>query len=362
MSRWRHNAAIGLAGVAAASVVVWLSIGRPKLPAWLWWGALGLLILLVFATLLLALLGPGARWMAGVPGTTKTIYAILEPKERLDAINNVRTAVLQSVTGFALLLGLAFTAAGLLNTGRTLQTAQQGQITDRYTKAVEELGASDAAERLGGIYALQRLAQDSPSDQTTIMMVLSSYIRIHAWDKPQPGAYKNYLPVDVSAALQVIGNRDRTHDSTKFRIPLYAIDLDHRNLDYVNLTSANLRASDLRGADMVQAQLSNALLGTANLSGADLSNADLTKAGLVDTRLVGAKLTNDDLSNSDLSGADLSGADLSGANLSGADLSGANLSGADLSGANLSGAHLSGADVSGANLTGANLPVAYIKP
>jgi hypothetical protein len=354
MSRWRRNA-IGLAVVAAVSVVVWLSIARPKLPAWLSWGALGLLILLVFVTLLLALLGPGARWMAGVPGTTKATY--LEPKERLEAINNVRTAVLQSVTGFALLLGLAFTAAGLVNTGRTLQTAQEGQITDRYTKAVEELGASDTAERLGGIYALQLLAQDSPPDQTTIMKVLSSYIRIHAWDKPQPGAAKNYLPVDVSAALQVIGNRDLTHDGAQFRIPLYAIDLDHRDLDYVNLTGANLRASDLRSADMVQAQLSNVLLGTANLSGADLSNADLTNAGLVGTRFVGANLTDDNLSKSDLSGADLSGADLSGA-----DLSGANLRGADLSGANLSGAHLGGADVSGANLAGAILPVAYKKP
>jgi len=352
MSRWRHNVAIGFAGVAAGSAAVWLSIGRPKLPAWLWWSALAFLIPLVFATLLLALLGPGVRWMAGVPQPTKSVYAVLEPKDRLDAVNNVRTAVLQSVTGFALLLGLAFTAAGLVNTGRTLQTAQQGQITDRYTKAVEELGASDAAERLGGIYALQRLSYDSPQDQTTVMRVLSSFIRIHARDKPPPGPYKNYLPVDVSAALYVIGNRDRTRDSAGFRIPLYAIDLDHRDLSFVNLTGANLRASDLRGANMHGARLSHATIGLANLSGANLSDADLTNAGLVDARLVGAKLNNAKLGKANLNGAELSNSDLSGADLSGADLSGADLRGADLSGANLS----------GANLSGAKLPVAQVKP
>jgi hypothetical protein len=357
MSRWRNNAAIGLAGAAAGSAVVWLIIGQPKLPVWLWWGALALLIILVFTTLLLALLGPGARWMAGVPQPTKRGYALLEPKDRLDAVNNVRTAVLQSVTGFALVLGLAFTAAGLVNTGRTLQTAQQGQITDRYTKAVEELGASDAAERLGGIYALQRLANDSPPDQTTTMRVLSSYIRIHARDKPPPGPYKNYLPVDVSAALYVIGNRDRAHDSTGFRIPLYAIDFDNRNLSFVDLTGANLRASDFRGADMHGARLSHATIGSADLSGADLSDADLTNAGLVDTRLVGAKLNNVKLGKANLNGAELSNSDLSGADLSGADLSWA-----DLSWANLSGANLSGANLGGANLSGANLPVAYVKP
>jgi hypothetical protein len=84
--------------------------------------------------------------------------------------------------------GLIFTAVGLVNTGRTLQTAQQGQITDRYTKAVDQLGSTDPAVRLGGIYALERLTHDSPSDQTTIMKVLVSYIRLHARDASPPAS------------------------------------------------------------------------------------------------------------------------------------------------------------------------------
>lgn len=39
---------------------------------------------------------------------------------------------------------------------------KEGQITDRYTAAVGNLGADRTDVRLGGIYALQRIMQDSP--------------------------------------------------------------------------------------------------------------------------------------------------------------------------------------------------------
>jgi hypothetical protein len=41
-------------------------------------------------------------------------------------------------------------------TVRTYRLTQQGQITDRYTKAIEQLGAEKLEVRLGGIYALGR--------------------------------------------------------------------------------------------------------------------------------------------------------------------------------------------------------------
>lgn len=70
-----------------------------------------------------------------------------------------------------ILFGVLFTAAGLIATGLTLQsgqeelrTAREGQITDRYIRAVEQLAASTADVRLGAVYALQRIAADSPKD------------------------------------------------------------------------------------------------------------------------------------------------------------------------------------------------------
>jgi hypothetical protein len=87
--------------------------------------------------------------------------------------NDARTALLQAVGGLALLIGLYFTA-------RTWRTTQEGQITDRFTKAIDQLGKTgpeNMAFRLGGIYALERIAKDSERNHWPIMEVLTAYVR-----------------------------------------------------------------------------------------------------------------------------------------------------------------------------------------
>ena len=55
--------------------------------------------------------------------------------------------------------------------------AQERRITELYTKAIEQLGAS-APVRLGGLYALERLAQDTESQRQTIVNVICAYLRM----------------------------------------------------------------------------------------------------------------------------------------------------------------------------------------
>ena len=45
---------------------------------------------------------------------------------------------------------------------RTYELTEQGQVTDRYTKAIEQLGSDKLDVTIGGIYALERIARDSP--------------------------------------------------------------------------------------------------------------------------------------------------------------------------------------------------------
>ena len=45
-------------------------------------------------------------------------------------------------------------AVGLAYTARTYRLSREGQLTDRYTKAVEQLGSDKIEVRLGGLYAL----------------------------------------------------------------------------------------------------------------------------------------------------------------------------------------------------------------
>ena len=50
--------------------------------------------------------------------------------------NDARIAVIQALGGAALIIALYFTA-------KTLRTTQEGQITDRFTKAINQLGETD---------------------------------------------------------------------------------------------------------------------------------------------------------------------------------------------------------------------------
>src|SRR5829696_1127253 len=88
-------------------------------------------------------------------------------------------AVAQILAGTALLSGLYFT-------WRTLQVNREGQITERFTRAIEQLGAThddnskNLELRLGGIYALERIARESEEDHWSIMEVLTAYVWQHS--------------------------------------------------------------------------------------------------------------------------------------------------------------------------------------
>jgi hypothetical protein len=64
-------------------------------------------------------------------------------------------------------------------------------VTDRYTKAIEQLGSGKLDVRIGGIYALERIAHDSPRDHPAVLEVLAAFVREHShgqWPPKEPGA------------------------------------------------------------------------------------------------------------------------------------------------------------------------------
>ncbi|WP_329036362.1 pentapeptide repeat-containing protein [Streptomyces sp. NBC_01725] len=229
---------------------------------------------------------------------------------------------------------------------------KEGQITDRYTAAVSNLGEDKMDVRLGGIYALQRIMQDSPRDHPTIANVLATYVRTHAAEPPEKG---QAVPADVHAALTVLTTRNTAQDGA-FRLDLRSVWLSDieigrpLNEDPASLAKANLSHANLRGTDLFNSDMRE-----ADLRGADLREADLTFAQMHRTGLQGADLRGAELFAADLRDAGLAEANLAGVFLRAADLPGASLPGADLSDSNLEGTDLTDADLEGANLTGANL-------
>ena len=105
----------------------------------------------------------------------------------------------------------ALVAVGVGHTARTYRSTRSEQITDRYLKAIAQLGSHESvAVRVGGVYALERLMTDSPEDQRTIVELLAAYVREQA---PRQGngtakreAHAGPAP-HVKAALTVLARR-----------------------------------------------------------------------------------------------------------------------------------------------------------
>ena len=127
-----------------------------------WWIALATLFILVWWLL--------PQWLYRHTATDKVA--------KLKAITDTRTALLAGLIGVGALLTFWLNSRVYRITARTFEVTEQGHITERYTKAIEQLGSDNLAVRLGGIYALERLAQDSPQrDHPTVVEVLGAFVR-----------------------------------------------------------------------------------------------------------------------------------------------------------------------------------------
>jgi uncharacterized protein YjbI with pentapeptide repeats len=303
--------------------------------------------------------------------------------------------------------GLLITQMERLNAARSQQLdrerleldrrlAEERQITDLFTRTIDQLGATDDSGnrilevRVAAIYALERIARDSPRDHWSIMEILTSYVRQHAPWQPEEGPqggedatiekpkqdsarFRGEFALteapapapDILAIITVIRRRTRyygrgepepldLHQTNLAGVP-FVTRTEKVNLRGAILTEANLRRADLSGADLWAAFLAGAYL-----SGTFLRSANLQWVQLREANLSGAALEEADLGKADLSGANLEGAVLRGANLAevnleGAVLRGANLAEANLVGSNLLEANLEGAYLADVDLTGATL-------
>ena len=200
---------------------------------------------------------------------------------------------------------------------KNAETANQKQITERFSKAIEQLGSDKPEVILGGIYTLERIARDSAPDQWTIMEVLTAFVRQNApiikeneSQSPEDQEKLLKLKISIRACLTVIGERKHPDLENK------RLDLTKVNISEFNLTRADLTEADLTGADLIGADLTGADLTGADLTGADLTEADLTGADLTEADLTGAyRLEPDWITEVLLTEADLKGAILTGATM-----------------------------------------------
>ncbi|MEU1185189.1 hypothetical protein ABZ464_47805 [Streptomyces sp. NPDC005820] len=110
------------------------------------------------AVIIAAAMGWGWLLVKGPWHFDQPHLADLPPGPTAALVSGFRTAVVAIGAGLVALIGLVFTA-------RTLYLNREGHVTDRYSKAVGQLGSPVIEVRMGGIFALERIMHDSPKDQ-----------------------------------------------------------------------------------------------------------------------------------------------------------------------------------------------------
>jgi uncharacterized protein YjbI with pentapeptide repeats len=259
---------------------------------------------------------------------------IANPTDRVKSLNDleavrngVRTVLVQAIAGI-LFFVTAFIAWSQVKTSRA------GQIDDRFTKTIEQLGNSAVEVRLAAIYSLRQIAK-TPGYLQPVVEILADYLR-----RPKPKA-----GLDMHAAIQVLVVDRLWHKAILRPLNLSTMMLPRANLCGVDLARCDLKNSVLKGAD----------LRDANLTGADLRGADLAGAKLHGANLSWAKLGGADLSGAWLNGANLTRVQAGHADFRDAELVDTDLTSADLTYTNLVGANMNGARASdNVDLTGAN--------
>jgi len=182
-------------------------------------GVIGVAAVVLAVVIVWALLVPGTDWLA---------------RHDIGAAKGSLAAARDAARGRLLTLGAGLLAAGaLLFTARNFILSREGQVTDRYTKAIEQLGSDKLDVRIGGIYALERVARDSAKDHPTVMEVLTAFVREHSREqRPPPDTgnpdQRRLTRPDIQAAVTVVGRRDAKRDILS--INLYDADPDLRKV------------------------------------------------------------------------------------------------------------------------------------
>jgi len=400
----------------------WLKLSPPVVFGLVTVGVLGLAWVVIYLPQLqTASLRQGVEdYRSSLPKPDPEKLATLE-KGRIDSENAIRTGLIQGIGGTVLLIGLYFTYQNLKATQRNVEIAEDKQVTERFSKAVDMLSSASMHTRLGGIYALERIARDSDDDYWQVMEVLTAFVRsespwppkteetetegataeanstdqvaeesaapsalvaaveasqsvelqaklseqeqlLQVWEQEQKEREERLaklpsLRTDIQAVMTVIGRRKYRYKEGETQ----RLDLSKTDLRQLQARGANLTGVDLTGAHLEHTFLIEVRLEEADLSEAHLEQAILWEAHLEHTFLIEARLEEADLKNAFLEHADLREAHLEKANLVLAHLEHADLREAHLEKANLVLAHLEHADLREAHLEKADLCTAHLE-
>jgi Pentapeptide repeats (9 copies) len=245
------------------------------IPAWRWMlaAAAAVVITALVVTIWLLAIASHAK-----PGTDQA-------NSRLDAVRTGLAAGAGAGAAVGLMLAFRRQHHQEIATDLTDRDATERRITELYTKAVEQLGSDKAPVRLGGLYALERLAQDNPAHRQTIVNVICAYLRMPfsataATVKPEPRAPEGRGEGDAETEPRTDEASDRWRQERQVRLTAQRILAEHLRADRaLDQRSAappgpgfwpGIRL-DLANATLIDFNLANGVMADANFRGAIFS-------------------------------------------------------------------------------------------
>lgn len=257
---------------------------------------------------------------------------ITNPDEKLEERRAQAILIAVSTTATIALLGVALTLVRIWQQERQTKTAEQGLITDRINKAVEQLGAEKVVKRpsdtiikkntpphdllplvntsvlselsvpnievrIGAIHALERISKDSPRDHSAIMDIICSYIRENSTIdssivfplKPWNGI-KEYRDIDIielhrTERTSRFGDHWSAGEATKWKSNITPLRVDIQTA---------LNVIGRRGKKNLYSQNVNQKLNLSkcNLQGANFENLDISYINFTESKFDGSYISN----------------------------------------------------------------------
>lgn len=229
---------------------------------------------------------------------TSCLFIILwiDPTNASERMDLLRTFA-QLLGGIAFVVGLYFTAKSLRNSQENIRISQdahdlaieslleqrKSQFTDRFYKAIEQLGSAEEDVRVGALYSLRMIAHDSEGLHQQCIDMVTYFIRRRA---EQGLGSKLPLLGDVQVALGVLGH---WYPNNKSR-SMNGSNLSHLNLAGYSFCQGFYQHVDFSASDLTRADFTQSDLTGADFTSSICSRAVFTFAELGHTTFHGAKL------------------------------------------------------------------------
>lgn len=287
-------------------------------------------------SLILSLIGLLLLWW--IPARQARTLSDDTTMKRFDAENEARRTLAQVFGGALVLISLYFTA-------KTLNVSQEGQITDRFVKALDLLGRRDSVEaKLGGIYSLARIAHDSQRDHIPTMKILAASARRMSLTLTPGGE----PPPEMQAILEVIVNRNLKNETALDNyIDLRGVVAPRAYLIHANFTRINMLCANLSGAVLNGSTFTDIFAQDADLKGAWLQSTTITapRANFKNAQLDYAHLDRSIIKNAYFEGASFIGTTFKDSKIDHCNFKGAHLQGVRFEAETIDSSFLDGADL-----------------